>query len=893
MSNQTKNATLVGGGGQKPLNNQSLETKEILKSKIQDSKIQLESNSPKLKDSDSKLESKNPNKIQSPKASKNLVNPQSLKVLESNLKLDSKTRQKSKESSKVKSLIRTIPVSIALASALSSHAVADWQIGQGTNIDLKQLGTIQNGGIIVDNVNVKFSTSQAVNERSFLYGVAANQTGNDLTINNNSSIEFYALNGPMIKIDGNATVGIITNGGILIRERFGGLTNYKVAFDLGNSATTEAFINNGRIYWEGANVISLWSNSHIGIIKNTGTIQTEGAAIATPEPNVTIGSIELEGGVLQRINSSGSANSVTLATGDVISLANNANVGKIIVSNSASIHGNISLSRTTITDKISFGDSNMTGNISLGGSQVANGISIDNSKISGNISIAAGNNTNSTIANGVTLTNNSTIGDFTLDNGSSILNGLTLSNDSTITNLNVTKRGNIDELLLSQGTINGNLKVEGNADGAGTNTATIGEITLANNSTITGDISVKGDGASNNANAKIGNITLEDGTGIGGSIAVGDSNGAANTNGEIAGITLYGNSTIAGGIINNANGNIGTIISDTNNGVSNTITNSGTIAKLDIQNENTGGNGGTIVYRSDSGIITDTLSVASGATLAIKDSTGSNTGTIELKSNSLELEDGSTLNLANGSTLVGHLKNSGNLGNWTNESNIQGHFINEGTIGILNAGSIRDYLENTSTGFIQTLTEGKITGTLNNTGTIGELNTSVINYTNGNTNIATIAGAGHYGILNIDKNTIMDNNNTITNALKVDKNNSGNGYTLTINNGGSGNGTLYFNSTNGTIDNAGTILGSIDNGSGSTISIFTNIGTIDGNINNNGTITDFTNSGSISGTFTNKGHIVKFVNESTGSINNFTNNNTISFFENNGIITSFNGNNGT
>ena len=132
----------------------------------------------------------------------------------------------------------------------------------------------------------------------------------------------------------------------------------------------------------------------------------------------------------------------------------------------------------------------------------------------------------------------------------------------------------------------------------------------------------------------------------------------------------------------------------------------------------------------------------------IKDSTGNNTGTIELKSDSLELEDGSTLNLANGSTLVGHLKNSGNLGDWTNESNIQGHFINTGTIGILNAGSIRDYLENTSTGFIQTLTEGKITGTLSNTGTIGELNTSVINYTNGNTNTATIAGAGHYGILN-------------------------------------------------------------------------------------------------------------------------------------------------
>ena len=96
------------------------------------------------------------------------------------------------------------------------------------------------------------------------------------------------------------------------------------------------------------------------------------------------------------------------------------------------------------------------------------------------------------------------------------------------------------------------------------------------------------------------------------------------------------------------------------------------------------------------------------------------------------------------------------------------------------------------------------------------------------------------------------------------------GDTLTI----GGNGTLNFDSDNGTINNAGTINGNITNIADSIL-------------------TDFTNSGSISGTFTNKGHIVKFVNESTGSINNFVNDNTISFFENNGIITRFNGNNGT
>ncbi|WP_179853980.1 beta strand repeat-containing protein, partial [Helicobacter pullorum] len=755
----------------------------------------------------------------------------------------------------------------------SSHAVADWQIGRGTNIDLKQLGTIQNGGIIVDNINYKFQTSQDIAKNSFLYGIADNQTGSDLTINNNSSIEFYATNGPMIKVGGNATAGIITNSGTLIRERFGGLTNYKPALDMGTNAYAQAFINNGRMYWAGTQVIALWGNSHIGTIRNTGTIQTEGVAIGVGSSgtnNVTIDSIELEGGLIQHIDNSSSANNVIPTAGDVINLANNANVGKIIVSNSASIHGNISLSRTTITDKISFSDSNMTGNISLGGSRIANGISIDGSNISGNISLAANNGTHSTITNGFSIDDSKITGNISIANQSTIANGLSLSGNSTIANLNLTERGNIDTLSLNQGTITGGISLTGNADGTGTNTATIGEITLENSSTITGNISVKGDGASNNANAKIGNITLEDGTGIGGSIAVGDSNGAANTNGEIAGITLYGNSTIAGGIINNANGNIGTIVSNTGTNVNNTITNHGTIGSLEVNNQ------GTIVYKSDNGIITDALSVASGATLDIKN-TSNNTGTIELKSDSATLEDGSTLNLANGSTLVGHLKNSGNLGDWTNESNIQGHFINEGTIGELNAGNIAEYLQNS--GVIKILKQGKITGTLNNTGTIGELNTSVINY-NSNTNTATIVGAGHYGILNIDKNTIMDNNNTITNALKVDKNNSGNGYTLTINNGGGGgNGTIYIkfdtDAQVGTINNLGTILGNIDNQASSIIKTF-NTGSISGSIINNAgaTIETLKVTGNVANGITNNSNIGSLiVNENvsysgSGSISN-------------------------
>uniref|UniRef100_UPI001416EF49 beta strand repeat-containing protein n=1 Tax=Helicobacter pullorum TaxID=35818 RepID=UPI001416EF49 len=734
--------------------------------------------------------------------------------------------------------------------------------------------------MLVDNIKKSFRNDGQL--QNFLYGITGGNSGGNLTINDNSSIEFYVLNGPMIKLEGKTTAGIITNSGTLIRERLSGISNYRVLFDLGNNATAKAFINNGTIYWEGDHAIALWGGSNIGTIRNTGTIQSEGAVINSGN-NATIGSIEFDGGLIQRIASSGSIGNAVATTGPVINLTN-ANIGTITVSNSASIHGNISLSgtritdkisfsdsnmtgnislsRTTITDKISFGDSNMTGSLSLGGSQVANGISIDSSNISGNISIAASSGVNSTITNGFSIDDSNITGNISIANQSTIANGLSLSGNSTIANLNLTDRGYIDTLSLNQGTITGGISLTGNANGTGTNTATIDTITLTNNSTITGDISVKGDGASNNANAKIGNITLEDGTGIGGSIAVGDS--GSNTNGVITGITLKGNSTIAGGIINNANGNIGTIISNTGTNINNIITNHGTIGSLEVNNQ------GTIVYKSDSGIITDALSVASGATLDIKN-TSNNTGTIELKSDSLKLEEGSTLNLANGSTLVGHLKNSGNLGDWTNESNIQGHFINEGTIGELNAGNIAEYLQNS--GVIHILKQGKITGTLNNTGTIGELNTSVINYSaNSITSTATIAGAGHYGILNIDKNTIMDNNNTITNALKVDKNNSGNGYTLTINNG---NGTLYFNSTSGTINNAGTILGSIDNQTSSTIKSF-NTGSISGSIINNAdaTIETLNVTGNVTNGITNNSNIGSLiVNENvsysgSGSISN-------------------------
>ncbi|WP_199767733.1 hypothetical protein, partial [Helicobacter pullorum] len=78
----------------------------------------------------------------------------------------------------------------------------------------------------------------------------------------------------------------------------------------------------------------------------------------------------------------------------------------------------------------------------------------------------------------------------------------------------------------------------------------------------------------------------------------------------------------------------------------------------------------------------------------------------------------------------------------------------------------------------------------------------------------------------------------ITQDLEVAQN-----KTLTV----GSNGTLSFNSKNGSVNNLGTIAGNLSNVSNSTLGTFINSGTINGNINNEGTITSIDNSGVITG----------------------------------------------
>ncbi|OCR16642.1 hypothetical protein [Helicobacter pullorum] len=913
MSNQTKNATLVGGGGAKPLNNQSLETKNPKNAKGLDSK--------------SKLESKNPNKIQttkiqSSKASKDLVNPQSPKVLESNLKLDSKnTReskkiqrvkntydsitiqnptnsQKSKESSKVKSLIRTIPVSIALASALSSQAVAlSTENGQLVNEvimsgspTLTVNGTIKNGtiingistiknnaptttmrgnkgGSIINGWDLKYSSwstgvivnnskndsaggvlvtgkfSHTYGDYGYTYEVLAGTKAGNLTFDTGTSFTVpkhgYTTLGVIniINVSENASAATIANKGTITQQ---GETNI---INLASNSTTDAIVNSGTITSRGNNLLTLRANTTLGMLKNSGTMSTTNTNLVNLSGSgSSIDKIELLSG------------STTSARTNIINAASNATIGTITADN-ATINGSINLAGTSsITNGISLDNqSKMTGGITLGGSSNIAGISLANA---------------STITGGVTLNGSSSIDNISISGNNASLGGniTMLSNDNTssINNITISNGGTYAGTIHTAGRTNISGITIANGGVVGSNAAnsmilssgnsTIHNIDIQNGGTMYGNIEahwIKGANAVNQKDGNIGDVSI-----------AGRLEGGVKVyhKATMDSLTMLGSGTITDGIeigVNsssnqNQTSSINTITLEGNSGI-NAITLGGVanayanIGSLTLKGTSSIG---TITNNSNATIVNLTLNETSTITNGITND--SNIGSLDLQNNTTYSGTGSitnALDIANNKTLN------------ANTNGIKILFANNATGTIDNAGIILGNIDNQTNSIIKTFNTGSISGSIINNNIIQELNVTG-NVTNGIRNNSNIGSL----IVKESVSYSGSGSDRITQALIVEKD-----KTLTI---GSGSDTLNFHATNGTINNAGTINGNI-----------TNIA--------NSILTDFTNSGSISGTFTNKGHIVKFVNESTGSINNFVNDNTISFFENNGIITSFNGNNGT
>ncbi|WP_179858630.1 S-layer family protein, partial [Helicobacter pullorum] len=814
---------LVGGGGQS-LNNQSLENpknakgldsksklqsknpNKIQTTKIQDSKIQLESNlkdlaklesnSPKLKDSKVSKTSKDSMKLESSpkldsktsqKSNKESETKQAKKIQKTKNTCDSKQSKKptkSKNSSKLKSFIRTIPISIALASALSSQAVADWT-GKGiagcTNGD----GQCITGNVTMSIFDEIRSSGSATN-LTISSGVTINKTvGGGSGSGKNS----------LIYIEEQA--GTITNHGTIILNFPGVISR---TFFIAN--TLEALNNTG--YITGSNiVVAFEGNGKLGTLTNSGTIESSNVNRGTFEiaNSNQIGGITLTGnGAINHNN------------GDVFRLSGQSQIGNITLNDNSSIRGNFNLSNSATIGTITIGgnstggsgnNASLTGNISLNSSSRISKILIDGSnmggsgtngtpKLDGDITL----NTSKGITNGITIANGGTLdGNINARNSSSI-GGIAINNGSLIGSISLTHTSNITGgINVQNGTITNNISAVGGAR--------IDSINITNGR-VGGDISANW-GTAGNGIGTINQITITGGE-VGGNIELANDNTMTN------GMTLN-NGTINGAI----NLNIGTADGSVASIPTIFLQNASTIANITLGNSATATNSqGTVV--SGRGYI-DSLTLG---------------GTSHIG------------NIANDRGIISTLTLEGtsSIGSITNNSN--GTISN---IALNGTSTITNGITNASGGTISNITlasSNTIHSGITNNGIITEINHNVAGVENAVTNNTD----GSISRLIVSQGTIEYNGDgAITEELSVKG-----GATLSMD---SGNGTITMNGAVGSklnLESGSTFKGSLKN-TGS-ISSWSNVSNIEGSfINDTNANIGILKAGQIAGTLLNKGNI--------------------------------------
>ncbi|WP_143421800.1 S-layer family protein, partial [Helicobacter pullorum] len=683
-----------------------------------------------------------------------------------------------------------------------------------------------------------------------------------ITNNSNGTITNIALNGTSTITNGitNASGGTISNITLASSNTIhNGITNNAN----GNIGTITSNTNNGvnNTITNSGTIAKLDIQNGSTSGGNGGTINYIGSGIVTEE-------IRVEGGATLSID--GGAGTITLDsnTGSKLNLlADSIFQGSLKNAGSISTWNNVSNIDGSFINASGASVGTLTaGNIR---DNFLNEGSITNLTINKNIGTLTNNGSgvintltiqnNSIITNGIT--NDSNIGSLNLQNNTtyigtgSITNALDIANNKTLTATN----NGINILFANNAT--GTIANEGIIDGSLTNKAN-STIKTFNTGSISGNLT-------NDARATIETLNVDSNVG---SIANSGNINTLNVTGNVTnGITNKASSTITTLTINNGASlgsgitNAGNITTLTNNQANTNITNNQNIGTLDIKANTT---------YAGAGSITNALDINGAQTqFTISDGAGNN-GTLTLTNTA---GANSVKTITNEGTIIGNLTNTLTT-DWT-FGVLQGNFTNNGNLTAFNTGSITEILTNGNNGIINTLNTSKVGGSIANNG-----------------NLVNVI---------VDADKTLTGNGSITNSLVVQKNNGGNGYTLTIGSGGTGN--LDFKATNGIINNAGTIngnitnvsgstiadftnsgnmVGNITNSAGSTITIFENIGTITGNIDNTGVITDFDNQGIINGTLTNNGNIGDFTN--SGSIKEFNNQKFIAFYENSGTIGKFN-----
>ena len=784
-------------------------------------------------DSKSKLESKNPNKIQSAKiqvskiskASKDLVKLESQNILESNPKLDSKSLQKSnKESeskqakkiqraktcdskkltnsqkSKLKSFIRTIPISIALASALSSQAVAAWTYN-GSNVI--------NNGTIGSQLNMGGGNYISLtNDKS-----APNLTFNANVTQGNSAIQGVPDNAA-IYVGNGAIGGTITNNAIYT---VGGGSKRGLVVS-GANTTLQAFVNNGTaLQTDGQPLLYLKQGGTIQNIINNGEMINSGGSAGW----AAVITLESDGANVVN-NVVFNNNSVTSHTAgnhrNIIIIRNSrSTIGNITANGNAELNGNFTFGAGTITNGITFnGTSAMTGNISSSG-RIGSIVLNDSSTIKGNISLTGGAN----IVNGISL----------LDSAS-ITNGISLADSSRISKILIDGS--------NSGGANGTPKLDGNITLNTSNEITNG-ITIANGGTLDGNINARN-------SSSIGGVVVDDGTIVGDIIASGTS--------RLNGITIVNGGEMQGNIIGqHVSGSSGNAMNLGNIDIQSrlqggiTLANGATIESLSLSNRGTITNavsiGASGSNNQTSILKTITLNGASGINSLVVGSSSDNAGTI----NSITLGGNSSIgsiNVAERGTIanleIGNASQVGSIGSITNAGKLQNITLN-------NTSTITNGITNNSGGTISNITlasSNTINNGIKNDGVITEINHNVAGVENAVTNNA----GGSISKLIISQGTIEYNGEgDITEELSVKG-----GATLSMN---AGSGTITMNGAVGSklnLESGSTFKGSLKN-TGS-ISSWSNVSNIEGSfINDAGANIGSLSAGQIAENLLNKGNI--------------------------------------
>ncbi|WP_179854427.1 beta strand repeat-containing protein, partial [Helicobacter pullorum] len=540
-----------------PLNNQSLETKnpknakgldsksklesknpnKIQTAKIQDSKaskdsIKLESNSPKLKDSKVSKTSKDSMKLESsPKLDSKTCQKSNSKSKSPKIQkaktCDSKQSKKSKNSSKIKSFIRTIPISIALASALSSQAVANW------NNDGRACG---NGYNCTISSNIQLSNAQG-----YIQIIASGNTGT-LSINQGVHVEktwdqgLTGTQNGVFEIQG-ATQGFTNNGTV---TSIGSWRNIVVLS--GGSLGSIVNSSTGTLISRSNSVLLLFGR--VGSIENAGTIMRTGGG---SDGYLSLFAIEGQVGADLTFSNQSLTQSAVGARNIIWTQNTATSLGEIVAKDNSRLEGHFDFNNRFTGESITFQDSaNMAGNISLeGNARITNGITIhDSGTIAGNISLAG----SSAIANGITIGGNSSGGS---GNNASLTGNISLAGSSSISKILIDGSN-------SSGT-NGTPKLAGNITMDGTSAIANG-ITITNGGTYAGRIHTK-------SQSDIDSITIASGGVVGSNTA--NSMILSSSNSTIHNIDIQNGGTMYGNIeahwigganaVDNKDGNIGDV----------------------------------------------------------------------------------------------------------------------------------------------------------------------------------------------------------------------------------------------------------------------------------------------------------------------------------------------